>query len=51
MNLQCEVCGGDPNACDSASGSGRAAGMGRADAAALGHDATRDTAGEARRDL
>jgi uncharacterized protein len=47
MNVECEICGGNPNACDSAGSSTRdargssAAKRGPAEADALSHDATR----------
>jgi uncharacterized protein len=53
MNVECEICGGNPAACDSAGGrSGRRRGGNAApDAAALASDATRPTRGTASRDL
>jgi uncharacterized protein len=44
MNVQCEICGGDPNACDSTRPSPR-------DAGALAHDATSRPGRGASRDL
>ncbi|MFU8814110.1 MAG: (Na+)-NQR maturation NqrM [Pseudomonadales bacterium] len=40
MNMECDVCGGDPNACDSAAERPQTR-RGNAAAAALGSDATR----------
>jgi uncharacterized protein len=44
MNMECEICGGDPNACDSATGQPRQReAVGAADAASLGSDATQNS--------
>jgi uncharacterized protein len=55
MNVECEICGGDPKACDSAAPSARIAGRRSlaqpAAARALAHDATRRPDRDTSRDL
>lgn len=51
MNVQCEVCGGDPNACDSNGSPGGKSRPSAAEAAALGADATRKSGKKGTRSL